>query len=26
MGDASCRIWTCDLTHDYVRINGEYRT
>jgi glutamate N-acetyltransferase/amino-acid N-acetyltransferase len=20
------RIWTCDLTHDYVRINGEYRT
>ena len=26
MGDASCRIWTCDLTHDYVKINGEYRT
>lgn len=20
------RVWTCDLTHDYVRINGEYRT
>ncbi len=25
-GDASCRIWTCDLTHDYVTINGDYRT
>ncbi|MBP3885876.1 MAG: bifunctional glutamate N-acetyltransferase/amino-acid acetyltransferase ArgJ [Olsenella sp.] len=25
-GDASARIWTCDLTHDYVTINGEYRT
>ena len=25
-GDASCRIWTCDLTHDYVAINGDYRT
>lgn len=20
------RVWTCDLTHDYIRINGEYRT
>ena len=25
-GDAACRIWTCDLTHDYVTINGDYRT
>ena len=25
-GDASARIWTCDLTHDYVTINGDYRT
>lgn len=26
MGLAHTRIWTCDLTHDYVKINGEYRT
>ena len=25
-GDASCRMWTCDLTHEYVTINGDYRT
>lgn len=25
-GAASTRIWTCDLTHDYVTINGDYRT
>ncbi len=25
-GDATCRVWTCDLTHDYVTINGDYRT
>ena len=25
-GTASARIWTCDLTHDYVTINGDYRT
>lgn len=25
-GAASCRIWTCDLTHDYVSINGDYRS
>lgn len=25
-GDACTRIWTCDLTHDYVTINGDYRT
>ncbi len=26
MGEASARVWTCDLTHDYVTINGDYRT
>ena len=25
-GDAQTRVWTCDLTHDYVTINGDYRT
>ncbi len=25
-GLAHCRIWTCDLTHDYVSINGDYRS
>jgi glutamate N-acetyltransferase/amino-acid N-acetyltransferase len=25
-GTGTCRMWTCDLTYDYVRINGEYRT
>jgi glutamate N-acetyltransferase/amino-acid N-acetyltransferase len=25
-GGASATIWTCDLTAEYVRINGEYRT
>lgn len=25
-GEAHSRVWTCDLTHDYVKINGEYRT
>lgn len=25
-GEASTRIWTCDLTHEYVTINGDYRT
>jgi glutamate N-acetyltransferase/amino-acid N-acetyltransferase len=24
--DATATIWTCDLTAEYVRINGEYRT
>ena len=19
------RVWTCDLTHDYIDINGSYR-
>jgi len=25
-GTASGRIWTCDLSYDYVKINAEYRT
>lgn len=25
-GDAEERVWTSDLSHDYVRINAEYRT
>ena len=25
-GDAAATIWTCDLSAEYVRINGEYRT
>ena len=26
LGNASATIWTCDLSHDYVTINGKYRT
>ncbi len=25
-GDASAFAWGCDLTYDYVKINGDYRT
>lgn len=25
-GDASAIAWGCDLTYDYVKINGDYRT
>ena len=25
-GDADATVWTTDLSHDYVRINAEYRT
>jgi len=25
-GAASARIWTCDFTEDYIRINAHYRT
>jgi glutamate N-acetyltransferase/amino-acid N-acetyltransferase len=25
-GSASTAIWTCDLSHDYVRINADYRS
>ena len=26
MGDASAQAYGCDLTYDYVKINGDYRT
>ena len=25
-GSADCTCWGCDLTYDYVKINGDYRT
>jgi glutamate N-acetyltransferase/amino-acid N-acetyltransferase len=25
-GDATATIWTCDLSHDYVSINADYRS
>jgi glutamate N-acetyltransferase/amino-acid N-acetyltransferase len=25
-GTASATAWGCDLTYDYVKINGDYRT
>ncbi len=25
-GDYSASAWGCDLTYDYVKINGDYRT
>jgi glutamate N-acetyltransferase/amino-acid N-acetyltransferase len=25
-GEGHARLWTCDLTHGYVTINGDYRT
>ena len=25
-GNASGTAWGCDLTYDYVKINGDYRT
>ena len=25
-GDAQAVAWGCDLTYDYVKINGDYRT
>jgi glutamate N-acetyltransferase/amino-acid N-acetyltransferase len=26
LGTAGDRVWTCDLTKDYVAINGDYRS
>ena len=26
LGTAEATVWTCDLSHDYIRINGSYRT
>jgi glutamate N-acetyltransferase/amino-acid N-acetyltransferase len=25
-GDGSASVWGCDLTYDYVKINGDYRS
>ena len=25
-GDAATTVWTCDLTHEYISINGDYRS
>ena len=26
VGEASATVWTCDLTHDYISINADYRS
>jgi glutamate N-acetyltransferase/amino-acid N-acetyltransferase len=26
LGPGEATVWTCDLTRDYVAINGDYRT
>lgn len=26
LGDAQATVWTCDLSHDYVSINADYRS
>lgn len=26
IGDGYSRVWGCDLTHDYIRINADYRS
>jgi glutamate N-acetyltransferase/amino-acid N-acetyltransferase len=26
LGQAEATLWTCDISHDYVTINGKYRT
>ncbi|MGC8779629.1 MAG: bifunctional ornithine acetyltransferase/N-acetylglutamate synthase, partial [Anaerolineae bacterium] len=26
LGDGRATVWTCDLSHEYVDINGHYRT
>jgi glutamate N-acetyltransferase/amino-acid N-acetyltransferase len=26
VGTASATVWTCDLTHDYISINADYRS
>ena len=25
-GESKCTCWGCDITYDYIRINGDYRT
>jgi glutamate N-acetyltransferase/amino-acid N-acetyltransferase len=26
VGDGKARMWSCDLSYDYVKINAEYHT
>lgn len=26
MGEADATVWTCDISHDYISINGDYRS
>jgi glutamate N-acetyltransferase/amino-acid N-acetyltransferase len=26
LGEGAARVWTCDLTHGYIAINGDYRS
>lgn len=26
IGTGTCTVWTCDLTHEYIRINADYRS
>jgi glutamate N-acetyltransferase/amino-acid N-acetyltransferase len=26
IGEGTATVWTCDLSHDYVSINGDYRS
>ena len=26
LGGGVCTVWTCDLTHGYIRINADYRS
>ena len=26
VGKAKATVWTCDLTHEYISINADYRT
>ena len=26
IGDGRATVWTCDLTHDYITINADYRS
>ena len=26
LGSGSATVWTCDLTHGYIDINGSYRS
>jgi glutamate N-acetyltransferase/amino-acid N-acetyltransferase len=26
LGEQTTTVWTCDMTHDYISINADYRT